>query len=219
MRKKVLLLIFLVSLLLTACEKGEYEEVVFQDEVITDRQIQIYKQRNRADIIAKYQKDGEQIDESFWGKEIENKKTVKELLMDKALRDCLYDQAILCEAEKHGLIEDASFSEIENALETVNQSNKTERLIYGNKFYTLDTYVTYYLNNLTRELIDVLSEDELYFTNEELAKYCKENEVIEKNDKIKTYQEYRFQYKNILFRQYITEVVENAMEEILCEEN
>lgn len=47
---------FLVSLLLTACEKGEYKEVVFQDEVITDRQIQIYKQRNRADIIAKYQK-------------------------------------------------------------------------------------------------------------------------------------------------------------------
>ena len=83
----------------------------------------------------------------------------------------------------------------------------------------MDTYVTYYLNNLTRELIDALSEDELYFTNEELAKYCKENEVIEKNDKIKTYEEYRFQYKNILFRQYITEVVENAMEEILCEEN
>lgn len=74
MRKKVLLLIFLVSLLLTACEKGEYKEVVFQDEVITDRQIQIYKQRNRADIIAKYQKMESKLMKVFGGKKLKIRK-------------------------------------------------------------------------------------------------------------------------------------------------
>lgn len=218
MKKKGLftgVMICMLFLNIVACSK---EESVFkiEDIEISAEQFEYYISKNRSDIISQYQENGEAIDEAFWGRETDDGLTVAGLLKEKAKQQCLYDQMLLITAEKKGVAGSTSFEDIQKEMEKENQDRKKKidngQIVYGNKSYSMETYMSYYFSNLIYELMRSMEDQELRFTDEELLQYCVSNNKdihdIEQGQTIRSV--YGVEYRTYLLEEYIERQVEES---------
>lgn len=197
--------------ILTGCRNGEEnktEKVIFKikDYEVGQEQFEYYLAENRSNIISQFQEEQENIDDAFWKKVTEDGRTVSEKLEEAAKDQCTYEYTLLLLAKEKGLADSASFQDIKKDMEKENQrrSDAVERgeVIYGNKEYSMSTYMSYYLSNLTRELIRVMEENELKYTDEQLEQYCIEQGLAAQEGKTLG-ETYGLAYKTYLLEQYI----------------
>lgn len=221
--KKMGIYAFLIAFsILTGCSLKEKSEYVFKIDgyEIGQKQFDFYIEENRSNIINEYQNEQELINNSFWEKEVSKGCTVLDKLKEAAQKQCVYEHMVLLMAKEKGLIKSISFEEIEESLEVENKRRDTAiqkgEVIYGNKSYNMNTYMNYYLSNLTRELIRIMEERELKYTEEELRQYCIENgkDVDDLEDKRSIEDLYGFEMKNFLFKQYVLKKVRESCIEI-----
>lgn len=199
------------SMILAACrnrEEDKTEKVIFKikDYKVGQQQFEYYMVENRSNIISRFQEGQETIDDAFWEKITEDGMTVSEKLEEAAKDQCIYEYTLLLLAKEKGLADSVSFQDIKRDMEKENQrrSDAVERgeVIYGNKEYSMSTYMSYYLSNLTRELIRAMEEKELKYTDEQLERYCLEQGLNAQEGK--TLREtYGLAYKTYLLEQYI----------------
>lgn len=146
---------------------------------ITDGQFQFYLDKNRTDIISSYQKTGETVDDEFWNRQVKDGMSAATLLKAQAKQDCLREQMIFILAKEKGLRKTVTFEEIKEEMEKENSdrenSVKSGKIVYGNKNYSMLTYMNYCISNLSRELIKLMEDDELKYTDEQIRSYCEEN--------------------------------------------
>lgn len=146
---------------------------------ITDGQFQFYLDKNRTDIISSYQKPGETVDDEFWNRQVKDGMSAATLLKAQAKQDCLREQMIFILAKEKGLRKTVTFEEIKEEMEKENSdrenSVKSGKIVYGNKNYSMLTYMNYCISNISRELIKLMEEDELKYTDEQIRSYCEEN--------------------------------------------
>lgn len=146
---------------------------------ITDGQFQYYLDKNRTDIISSYQKSGETVNEEFWNRQVKDGMSAATLLKAQAKQDCLREQMIFILAKEKGLGNTVTFEEIKEEMEKENtdreNSVKSGKIVYGNKNYSMLTYMNYCISNLSRELIKRMEDKELEYTDEQIRSYCEEN--------------------------------------------
>ena len=174
MKKHSLLIGFMICMLVAGVSACAKEEAVFriEDTEISTEQFNYYISKNRSDIISQYQENAELIDEAFWARKADGEATTADVLKEKAKQECLYDQMLLIIAQKKGIADSHSFEDIRKDMEEENQERKEKiesgRIVYGNKSYSVETYMSYYFSNLIHELMKEMEDQELKFTDEEL---------------------------------------------------
>ncbi len=209
------LMVCILCLNIAACTK---EENIFQieDTDISAEQFGYYISKNRSEVISEYQEDGEAIDEAFWEKETQEGLTVAGQLKEKARQQCLYDQMLLIVAEKKGAADSSSFEDLQEKMENENQERKKKieggQVVYGNRSYSMETYMSYYFSNLTAELLKKMENQELKFTDEELREYCaSRNRDIYNMEQGQTIRSmYGMEYRTYLLEEYIRQRVEES---------
>ena len=218
MKKHSLLIGFMICMLVAGVSACAKEEAVFriEDTEISTEQFNYYISKNRSDIISQYQENAELIDEAFWARKADGEATTADVLKEKAKQECLYDQMLLIIAQKKGIADSHSFEDIRKDMEEENQERKEKiesgRIIYGNKSYSVETYMSYYFSNLIHELMKEMEDQELKFTDEELMQYClshnKDLENIEQGQTIRSV--YGLEYKRFLLDQFIQQQVKES---------
>lgn len=148
-------LIFLLMILLSSCNSPKEpstsasKAIYFDGAEISQEQLELYKQRCRAQVLAEYAAEDEEV--------------IQRELEKRAKAECYYEQMVLIVAEEKGLIDSASFADMKAQMEEENRKRgealEEGQTVYGNKEYSLDTYVSYYISNLTRELEEILFEE------------------------------------------------------------
>lgn len=218
MKKHSLLIGFMICMLVAGVSACAKEEAVFriEDTEISTEQFNYYISKNRSDIISQYQENAELIDEVFWARKADGEVTTADVLKEKAKQECLYDQMLLIIAQKKGIADSHSFEDIRKDMEEENQERKEKiesgRIVYGNKSYSVETYMSYYFSNLIHELMKEMEDQELKFTDEELMQYClshnKDLENIEQGQTIRSV--YGLEYKRFLLDQFIQQQVKES---------
>lgn len=218
MKKHSLLIGFMICMLVAGVSACAKEEAVFriEDTEISTEQFNYYISKNRSDIISQYQENAELIDEAFWARKADGEATTADVLKEKAKQECLYDQMLLIIAQKKGIADSHSFEDIRKDMEEENQERKEKiesgRIVYGNKSYSVETYMSYYFSNLIHELMKEMEDQELKFTDEELRQYClshnKDVENIEQGQTIRSV--YGLEYKMFLLDQFIQQQVKES---------
>ena len=218
MKKHSLLIGFMICMLVAGVSACAKEEAVFriEDTEISTEQFNYYISKNRSDIISQYQENAELIDEAFWARKADGEATTADVLKEKAKQECLYDQMLLIIAQKKGIADSHSFEDIRKDMEEENQERKEKiesgRIVYGNKSYSVETYMSYYFSNLIHELMKKMEDQELKFTDEELMQYClshnKDLENIEQGQTIRSV--YGLEYKRFLLDQFIQQQVKES---------
>lgn len=218
MKKHSLLIGFMICMLVAGVSACAKEEAVFriEDTEISTEQFNYYISKNRSDIISQYQENAELIDEAFWAGKADGEATTADVLKEKAKQECLYDQMLLIIAQKKGIADSHSFEDIRKDMEEENQERKEKiesgRIVYGNKSYSVETYMSYYFSNLIHELMKEMEDQELKFTDEELMQYClshnKDLENIEQGQTIRSV--YGLEYKRFLLDQFIQQQVKES---------
>ena len=218
MKKHSLLIGFMICMLVAGVSACAKEEAVFriEDTEISTEQFNYYISKNRSDIISQYQENAELIDEAFWARKADGEATTADVLKEKAKQECLYDQMLLIIAKKKGIADSHSFEDIRKDMEEENQERKEKiesgRIVYGNKSYSVETYMSYYFSNLIHELMKEMEDQELKFTDEELMQYClshnKDLENIEQGQTIRSV--YGLEYKRFLLDQFIQQQVKES---------
>lgn len=218
MKKHSLLIGFMICMLVAGVSACAKEEAVFriEDTEISTEQFNYYISKNRSDIISQYQENAELIDEAFWARNADGEATTADVLKEKAKQECLYDQMLLIIAQKKGIADSHSFEDIRKDMEEENQERKEKiesgRIVYGNKSYSVETYMSYYFSNLIHELMKEMEDQELKFTDEELMQYClshnKDVENIEQGQTIRSV--YGLEYKMFLLDQFIQQQVKES---------
>lgn len=218
MKKHSLLIGFMICMLVAGVSACAKEEAVFriEDTEISTEQFNYYISKNRSDIISQYQENAELIDEAFWARKADREVTTADVLKEKAKQECLYDQMLLIIAQKKGIADSHSFEDIRKDMEEENQERKEKiesgRIVYGNKSYSVETYMSYYFSNLIHELMKEMEDQELKFTDEELMQYClshnKDLENIEQGQTIRSV--YGLEYKRFLLDQFIQQQVKES---------
>ncbi len=218
MKKHSLLIGFMICMLVAGVSACAKEEAVFriEDTEISTEQFNYYISKNRSDIISQYQENAELIDEAFWARKADREATTADVLKEKAKQECLYDQMLLIIAQKKGIADSHSFEDIRKDMEEENQERKEKiesgRIVYGNKSYSVETYMSYYFSNLIHELMKEMEDQELKFTDEELMQYClshnKDLENIEQGQTIRSV--YGLEYKRFLLDQFIQQQVKES---------
>ncbi|MCI9238852.1 hypothetical protein AALA13_10015 [Lachnospiraceae bacterium 50-23] len=218
MKKHSLLIGFMICMLVAGVSACAKEEAVFriEDTEISTEQFNYYISKNRSDIISQYQENAELIDEAFWARKADGEATTADVLKEKAKQECLYDQMLLIIAQKKGIADSHSFEDIRKDMEEENQERKEKiesgRIVYGNKSYSVETYMSYYFSNLIHELMKEMEDQELKFTDEELMQYClshnKDLENIEQGQTIRSV--YGLEYKRFLLDQFIQQQVKES---------
>lgn len=218
MKKHSLLIGFMICMLVAGVSACAKEEAVFriEDTEISTEQFNYYISKNRSDIISQYQENAELIDEAFWARKADGEATTADVLKEKAKQECLYDQMLLIIAQKKGIADSHSFEDIRKDMEEENQERKEKiesgRIVYGNKSYSVETYMSYYFSNLIHELMKKMEDQELKFTDEELMQYClshnKDVENIEQGQTIRSV--YGLEYKRFLLDQFIQQQVKES---------
>lgn len=218
MKKHSLLIGFMICMLVAGVSACAKEEAVFriEDTEISTEQFNYYISKNRSDIISQYQENAELIDEAFWARKADGEVTTADVLKEKAKQECLYDQMLLIIAQKKGIADSHSFEDIRKDMEEENQERKEKiesgRIVYGNKSYSVETYMSYYFSNLIHELMKEMEDQELKFTDEELMQYClshnKDLENIEQGQTIRSV--YGLEYKRFLLDQFIQQQVKES---------
>ena len=218
MKKHSLLIGFMICMLVAGVSACAKEEAVFriEDTEISTEQFNYYISKNRSDIISQYQENAELIDEAFWARKADGEATTDDVLKEKAKQECLYDQMLLIIAQKKGIADSHSFEDIRKDMEEENQERKEKiesgRIVYGNKSYSVETYMSYYFSNLIHELMKEMEDQELKFTDEELMQYClshnKDLENIEQGQTIRSV--YGLEYKRFLLDQFIQQQVKES---------
>lgn len=218
MKKHSLLIGFMICMLVAGVSACAKEEAVFriEDTEISTEQFNYYISKNRSDIISQYQENAELIDEAFWARKADGEATTADVLKEKAKQECLYDQMLLIIAQKKGIADSHSFEDIRKDMEEENQERKRKiengQIVYGNKSYSVETYMSYYFSNLIHELMKKMEDQELKFTDEELMQYClshnKDVENIEQGQTIRSV--YGLEYKRFLLDQFIQQQVKES---------
>ena len=218
MKKHSLLIGFMICMLVAGVSACAKEEAVFriEDTEISTEQFNYYISKNRSDIISQYQENAELIDEAFWARKADGEATTADVLKEKAKQECLYDQMLLIIAQKKGIADSHSFEDIRKDMEEENQERKEKiesgRIVYGNKSYSVETYMSYYFSNLIHERMKEMEDQELKFTDEELMQYClshnKDLENIEQGQTIRSV--YGLEYKRFLLDQFIQQQVKES---------
>ena len=218
MKKHSLLIGFMICMLVAGVSACAKEEAVFriEDTENSTEQFNYYISKNRSDIISQYQENAELIDEAFWARKADGEATTADVLKEKAKQECLYDQMLLIIAQKKGIADSHSFEDIRKDMEEENQERKEKiesgRIVYGNKSYSVETYMSYYFSNLIHELMKEMEDQELKFTDEELMQYClshnKDLENIEQGQTIRSV--YGLEYKRFLLDQFIQQQVKES---------
>lgn len=218
MKKYSVLIGFMICMLVAGASACAKEEAVFkiEDTEISTEQFNYYISKNRSDIISRYQENAELIDEAFWARKADGEATTADVLKEKAKQECLYDQMLLIIAEKKGIADSHSFEDIRKDMEEENQERKGKiesgQIVYGNKSYSVETYMSYYFSNLIHELMKEMEDQELKFTDEELMQYClshnKDVENIEQGQTIRSV--YGLEYKRFLLDQFIQQQVKES---------
>ena len=165
--KKVLSILSLIIIILSmsACQ-SEIKKYVLKmnDMEISQKQFEYYISENRSAVINQYQVEGEKIDADFWERKTKQNDTIANELKKIATEQCVTEQMLFIVAEEMDLIENASFENILEQLESENRERKEKlesgQVVYGRKNYELQTYMRYYLNNLTYEMLELCKETE-----------------------------------------------------------
>lgn len=172
---------------ISACQSENKNYVLkINDIEIGQKQIEYYISENRSNVINQFQTEGEKVDTNFWKRKTKQNDTIANELKKIATEQCLTEQMLFMVAEEMDLIENASFENILEQLECENRERKEKlesgQVVYGRKNYELQTYMRYYLNNLSYEMLELCKETEQFgiVDEESLNQYLKKR--VEKAD-------------------------------------
>lgn len=180
---------------------------------ISNEQFQYYLDKNRTNIISRYQKPGETVDREFWNREAEEGMSAATLLKAEAKQDCLREQMIFILARERGLSKAVQFDEIKEEMEKENADRETSvksgKIVYGNKNYSMSTYLSYSISNLSRELIKLMEDNELKYTDEQILSFCQENgKDVNGLSSGEIRSKYGLVYRNELLVRYVDRCIE-----------
>lgn len=187
--KRVLSILSLIMIMfgMSACQSENKNYVLkINDIEIGQKQIEYYISENRSNVINQFQTEGEKVDTNFWKRKTKQNDTIANELKKIATEQCLTEQMLFMVAEEMDLIENASFENILEQLECENRERKEKlesgQVVYGRKNYELQTYMRYYLNNLSYEMLELCKETEQFgiVDEESLNQYLKKR--VEKAD-------------------------------------
>lgn len=187
--KRVLSILSLIMIMfgISACQSENKNYVLkINDIEIGQKQIEYYISENRSNVINQFQTEGEKVDTNFWKRKTKQNDTIANELKKIATEQCLTEQMLFMVAEEMDLIENASFENILEQLECENRERKEKlesgQVVYGRKNYELQTYMRYYLNNLSYEMLELCKETEQFgiVDEESLNQYLKKR--VEKAD-------------------------------------
>lgn len=186
---------------------------------ITEGQFQYYIDKNRTNMISTYQKPGETVDGEFWNRQAKDGMSIATLLKTQAKQECLREQMIFILAKEKGLRKTDTFDEIKEEMEKENTDRETSvkdgKIVYGNKNYSMLTYINYCISNLSRELIKHMEDEELKYTDEEILSYCEENgKEVSGLSSGEIRDKYGVVFKNDLLIQYVDFCIEKRGVEV-----
>ncbi|MDO4296396.1 MAG: hypothetical protein Q4D90_09610, partial [bacterium] len=162
------------SLCLVGCQKAEGEaksETVLElgGYAITEEHLALYEQDNRAAITSYYYQnyglDSNAAD--FWETEVDGE-TPAQKLREQAMDEVALDTVERIEAVEHGISTPVTLEEIKEAMEEENEKRQTASVVYGISEYGLMEYISRTKMDTENALMEVLLEDELAPTDEEL---------------------------------------------------
>lgn len=210
----VLLLLGLAAGVLYIFLKDTNTYIMKLDNIeITNQQFQYYLDKNRTNIISTYQQPDEPIDQEFWNRQVKDDMSVATLLKEEAKKDCLMEQMIFILAKERGLSKAVTFAEITEEMEKENTARNTSiksgQVVYGNKNYSMSTYMSYCISNLSRELIKLMEDKELKYTDEQIRSYCEENrKEVSGLTSEEIRGKYGLVYRNELLGKYVESCIE-----------
>lgn len=189
MKKRTLAfaLISVILLCFVSCStenksETETERVVayINGEAITSRETEFFKTRDRADIINLYsEKYGITDFSDFWDKDFDGT-TPSQALEKAALEDACEAKIRLILMSENGIYDDISFDALEKKALAYNEEHKNQKNTVGINSIDMSQFYTYYISNGDMELKNILGEDELKPTDEEIKAYiAQKNEMSE----------------------------------------
>ena len=184
-RTIIFVLISVILLCFVSCsneEKVETDHVVayINGEAITSRETDFFKTRDRADIINLYsEKYGITDFSDFWDKDFDGT-TPSQALEKTAFEDACEAKIRLILMREKGIYDDISFDALEAKALAYNEEHKNQKNTVGINSIDMSQFYTYYISNGDMELKNILGEDELKPTDEEIKAYIdQKNEMSE----------------------------------------
>ena len=116
-------------------------------------------------------------------------------------------------ARERGLSKAVQFDVIKEEMEKENADRETSvksgKIVYGNKNYSMSTYLSYSISNLSRELIKLMEDNELKYTDEQILSYCQENgKDVNGLSSGEIRSKYGLVYRNELLVRYVDRCIE-----------
>lgn len=184
-RTIIFVLISVILLCFVSCsneENVETDHVVayINGEAITSRETDFFKTRDRADIINLYsEKYGITDFSDFWDKDFDGT-TPSQALEKAALEDACEAKIRLILMREKGIYDNISFDALEAKALAYNEEHKNQKNTVGINSIDMSQFYTYYISNGDMELKNILGEDELKPTDEEIKAYIdQKNEMSE----------------------------------------
>ncbi len=175
--KQILKIFFccLFIIILCSCNNAVDEKVVFtlNGENVTQSEIDYFTEKYRSQVMSEYiTKYGAEINDTFWQTEFDGQ-TPQEYL-DSLVEEETFKakiQLVLC--RENGIYEDISFNGLYNLAVKYNEENSDNNSV-GIKTIPLNNFYDYYLDNGVMELKNILGENKLAPTEDELNLKIKE---------------------------------------------
>ena len=134
--------------------------------------------------------------DDFWETEFgEDKETPIDVLKDKALKYLSDSHAVFSLCEQEGIVEDASFENIEKMYQKENEkreNNESYEIIYGVTSFDFASYYDWFLSNCKLELEKVMQEK--ISTEDIKAYYGKNKDKIAAKPLVYTCEQYKIDY-------------------------
>lgn len=218
MKKRTLIfaLISVILLCFVSCsneEKVETDHVVayINGEAITSRETDFFKTRERADIINLYsEKYGITDFSDFWDKDFDGT-TPSQALEKAAFEDACEAKIRLILMRENGIYDDISFDALEKKALAYNEEHKGQKNTVGINSIDMSQFYTYYISNGDMELKNILGEDELKPTDEEIKAYiAQKNEMSEASASSALIDKKYEEYINGLLKKATIKTAENS---------
>lgn len=178
----VLFLIFLM-IMLTSCSVQNESEVTkdygcIGGEPITQEEVDYFRMRDRAEVVNDFaEKYGISDFSDFWETEYDGI-TPAEYLEKTAIEDAKDAKIRLIIMKEKGIYDTCSFADFKASAEKYNKEHAEDKPTVGINTINLDSFYTYYISTGEIELKNILAENELKPSEDEIKSEMEKNDNL-----------------------------------------